>query len=132
MARLVRVREIWEQREKARVASALALARTTRTAAEVASEHHQTALGSAATYGPITSFVAQTATHDALELARAEAVHAGLQAEATRGVWRRAKQDLEIVERLQERRRLVARAEQARAETKALDELAAIRHGRRA
>ncbi len=130
MARLVRVREIWEQREKARVASVLAAARVAQSAADVASDHHRMALASGSTYGPVMSFVAQTATHDARTRAQAEAAHADLQADATRGVWRRAKQDLEMVERLQERRRLAVRAEEARVETKVLDELASIRHGR--
>jgi flagellar biosynthesis chaperone FliJ len=62
--------------------------------------------------------------------AKRYAMTASLQEDATRGVWRRAKQELEITERLEDRRRQAAALEEDRRASKVLDEVAANRHGR--
>jgi flagellar biosynthesis chaperone FliJ len=128
MRKLVRVREIWERREKAQVARAIQASRVASAEADERTRLHQDALGFAA--DPVLAFTAQTATWEAMAKAQRHAETASLQEEATRGVWRRAKQELEITERLEDRRRQAAAAEEDRRESKVLDEVAANRHGR--
>lgn len=129
LARLVRIREIWERREKAQVARAMEAARLAGAKAEERAGAHSRAL-SQAVGDLMLSQVARTATWEAYSTSRTHAQAAALQEEATRGVWRRAKQELEISERLDERRREAEAIEADRRTTKALDEIAATRHGR--
>lgn len=130
LRKLVRVREIWERREKAQVARAIQLSRAAAAEAEEQTRRHQEALGNPLTGDPVLVYTAQTATWEAMARSQRHAQSASLQEEATRGVWRRAKQELEITERLEDRRRQAAALEEDRKESKALDEVAANRHGR--
>lgn len=130
LSRLTRVREIWEQRERARVAAALAAQRMAVEHAEQAHAAHRQALAMDGMVDPLLTFVARTATHERRIEAEQELSHAAVQTEASRGVWRRAKQDLDIAENLEERRRAAIEAGLMRTEINTLDELATIRHGR--
>ena len=129
LRRLVRVREIWERREKAHVARAMDAARRAHEEAATRAEQHHLALGTDLG-GPVLNQTARTATWEALARSQAHAQTAALQEEASRGVWRRAKQDLEITERLEDRRKQAEALEAGRRDTKTLDEIASNRHGR--
>ena len=132
LRRLVRVREIWERREKAQVARAIQASRAAAAQAAERAEQHEAALTDPGTVDPMLAHTSRTATWEAFSVAEHHARAAAIQEEATRGVWRRAKQELEITERLEDRRRQAAALETERKETKVLDEVAANRHGRSA
>ena len=130
LRKLVRVREIWERREKAQVARAIQASRAAAAEADERALRHHEALGSFLVVDPVLAHTAQTATWEALAQAKKYAETASLQEDATRGVWRRAKQELEITERLEDRRRQAAALQEDRRASKVLDEVAANRHGR--
>lgn len=78
-----------------------------------------------------SSHLAQTATLESRQAAEAKQFQADLETRAARGAWQRSLQDLEMAEKLEERRRLDLAQVARMTSERALDELMTLRRRRR-
>lgn len=124
--RLLRVRTAWERRAAARLGEKLACQAAAEEALQAAVESHRRSLDTALSSTELTR-LARTATHDDLGFRAAEHELANRAVDASRGVWRRTQQDLEILQKLSDRWTERAEQEHLRREQQEADELAALR-----
>lgn len=134
MSRIARVRKIWEKQARAQLGEANAeLSAAETKAADALEEHRQTASAEPEGAGldDLTiRRIAGMATHEkytAAEIVRQQADH---RARAAHGTWRRSAQDLDVAEKLDERRRQALAYLARRSAEATLDELMALRRKR--
>lgn len=129
MARLLRVRSIWERRAAAAVGEAVRESQLAEEAARTAGRLHTAALASETSDLRATR-IGRLATHRASTDATEAARLASLRLSASRGAWNRTRIDVEAIEELERRRTESERAAAVRAEARELDELAVLRRRR--
>lgn len=129
--RLARVRSIWEMQARIETASAVRRAAEANRLASQAAERHRSALHDATGSGLVTLMTGRLATYESFSQAQQSVSHEKLRLEATRGVWRRTKQDLEVVEKLEARRIDNVESDERKRFDRQLDELAMLMRGRR-
>jgi hypothetical protein len=132
MSRIVRVRKIWEKQARAQLGQANGELAEAETETEAAKEEHRKAIAPAeereATLDDLTiRRIAGMATHEKYTVAEVVRQQADHRARAAHGSWRRSAQDLEIAEKLEERRKQALAYLARRSAEAALDELMAMR-----
>jgi hypothetical protein len=130
-SRLARVRAIWEKQARAELGQANGALQEADRAVEDATPAHQTAIAPANTSGGLDDVtmrrIAGMATHNSYTAAEVVRKQTETRVRAAHGSWRRSAQDLEVAEKLEERRRQALAYLARRSAEATLDELMALR-----
>lgn len=131
MSRILRVRKIWEKQARSQLGEATTELTEAQNQAVKALEEHRTTTSAPPAGSRLDDLtvrrIAGMATHEkytAAELVRQQADH---RARAAHGAWRRSAQDLEVADKLEERRKQALAYLARRSAEATLDELMAIR-----
>lgn len=132
MSRITRVRGIWEKQARAALGEAnRELADAEQAVEEARVEHQKTVADISSAKPGIEDFglrrTAGMATHERYTAAELVRGHAEVRSRAAHGAWRRSAQDLDVAEKLEERRKQALAYLARRSAEATLDELMALR-----
>lgn len=129
--KITRVRSIWERQARAALGNAnREVAEAERAALEALDNHRKTVAEAGGENSPedlMMRRIAGMATHEKYTAAELVRGHADQRARAVQGAWRRSAQELEVAERLDERRRQALAYLARRSAESTLDELMTLR-----
>jgi len=132
MSRIVRVRKIWEKQARAQLGQANGELSKAQAAVEEASEAHRDAIAPVET--PSTGLddltirrIAGMATHERYTVAEVVRRQADHRVRASNGNWRRSAQEMQVAEKLEDRRRQALAYLARRSAEATLDELMVMR-----
>lgn len=132
MSKITRVRSIWEKQSKAALGEAnRRLAEAEQAVEEARIEHQQTVTDIAGAKPGLADLglrrTAGMATHERYTAAELVRGHAEVRSRAAHGAWRRSAQDLDVAEKLEDRRKQALAYLARRSAEATLDELMALR-----